>query len=278
MTRHALSIDFEDWFQAFAARGIGGWEQYPSRVPKDTERLLAVFAKHNVRCTFFVLGEVAEKFPDEIRAIHRAGHEISSHCYRHLPLFKQEPAQFEREMRGSLDFIGNLIGEPVLGFRAPFFSLREDSLWAIDSLHRLGLKYDSSINPIASALHGYRGAQRTIFTHPNGLIEFPITTYPLLGTNLPLGGGMYYRLLPYPIIRKGLRRIVARNEPLNIYFHPREFDPDLPRIKAGPKMYLINYAGTATLEAKLERLMQDFSFVPMREILLSPSPAGRGSG
>lgn len=272
MTRHALSIDFEDWYQAFAARGIGGWEQFPSRVPQDTERLLSLFARHDVRCTFFILGQVAEQFPDEVRAIHRAGHEIASHCYRHVPLFKQEPARFEREMRESLDFIGNLIGEPVLGFRAPFFSLRHDSLWAIDSLHRLGLRYDSSINPIASALHGYRDARRTIFTHPNGLIEFPITTCPVLKTNVPIGGGVYHRLLPYPVIRAGLRRVEARGEPLNIYYHPREFDPDLPRINAGWKMHLINYAGTSMLQAKLERLMRQFPFVPMREILL-PAPA-----
>ena len=265
--RNALSIDFEDWFQPFAARDIPGWQDHPSRVPRDTERLLAVFAKHNVRCTFFILGEVAEKFPDEIRAIHRAGHEIGSHSYRHLPLFKQDPATFEREMRQSLDFLGNLTGEPVLGFRAPFFSLREDSLWAIDTLHQLGLKYDSSINPIARALHGYRGAQKLPFVHPNGLIEFPITTYPLMGAALPLGGGVFYRLLPYPIIRAGLRGVTKRNVAANVYFHPREFDPDLPRIKAGLKMHLIVYAGTKTLEAKLERLMQDFTFVPMREVL-----------
>src|SRR5213596_865637 len=125
--RNALSIDFEDWYQPFAARGVSGWEAFPSRVPSDTKRLLNVLAKYNVRCTFFVLGEVAEKFPDEIRAIHRAGHEIASHSYRHLPLFQQEQNQFETEMRASLDFLEDLIGEKVLGFRAPFFSLREDS-------------------------------------------------------------------------------------------------------------------------------------------------------
>src|SRR5688500_7694674 len=170
--RNALSIDFEDWYQAFTARGISGWEQHPSRVPRDTERLLTVLEKHNVKCTFFVLGEVAEKFPQEIKAIHRAGHEIGSHSYRHLPLFEQEPAQFEKEMRKSLDFLGDLTGEPVLGFRAPFFSLREESLWAIDSLKKLGLKYDSSINPIAGALHGYTAGGRLPYTHPNGLHEF----------------------------------------------------------------------------------------------------------
>ena len=220
-----------------------------------------------MKCTFFVLGEVAEKFPEEIKRIHRAGHEIGSHSYRHLPLFEQEPAQFEKEMRKSLDFLGDLTGEPVLGFRAPFFSLREESLWAIDSLKRLGLKYDSSINPIAGALHGYTAGGRLPYTHPNGLHEFPITTYPVLGKALPMGGGVYYRLLPYSIIRAGLRRLNKRNIEGNIYFHPREFDPDLPKIKAGWKMHLIVYAGTSTLEAKLERLMQDFKFVAVRELL-----------
>ena len=265
--RNALSIDFEDWYEPFAHRGIAGWKEHPSRIPSDTERLLAVLGKQNVRCTFFVLGEVAEKFPDQIRAIHHAGHEIGSHGHRHLPLFKLQQAEFEAEMRKSLDFLGNLVGEPVLGFRAPFFSLRQDSLWAIDSLHKLGLKYDSSINPIASALHGYKGASRDPFVHPNGLFEFPITTYPMLGTAIPWGGGVYYRLMPGWIIRAGLRRLNARNIAGNVYFHPREFDPDLPRIKAGLKMQLIVYAGTRTLEAKLERMLQQFRFGPLRDWL-----------
>jgi polysaccharide deacetylase family protein (PEP-CTERM system associated) len=265
--RNALSIDFEDWFQPFVMRGVLGWEQHPSRVPSDTKRLLAVLEKHNTRCTFFVLGEVAEKFPDEIRALHRAGHEIGSHGYRHVPLFQQEQAQFEAEMRRSLDCLQQLTGEPVLGFRAPFFSIREGSLWAIDSLHRLGLKYDSSINPTAGMLHGYRAGGRLPYSHENGLREFPITTYSVAGMALPFGGGVYYRLLPYPLIRAGLRRLNRRNIAGNIYFHPREFDPDLPRLDVGWKMKLIVYAGTAGLEAKLERMLEDFEFGPCREFL-----------
>jgi polysaccharide deacetylase family protein (PEP-CTERM system associated) len=264
--RNALSIDFEDWFQPFAARSVPGWQEYPSRVPHDTKRLLAVMEKHKVRCTFFVLGEVAERFPEEIRALHRAGHEIGSHGYRHVPLFKQDQQQFEAEMRRSLDFLQELTGEPVLGFRAPFFSIREGSLWAIDSLHRLGLKYDSSINPIAGLFHGYRAGGRLPYYHPNGLKEIPITTYSLAGVSVPFGGGMYYRLLPYPVIRAGLRRLNRKNIAGNVYFHPREFDPDLPRLKTGLKMKLIVYAGTAGLEAKLERMLEDFTFVPLKEI------------
>ncbi|HVT88981.1 MAG TPA: polysaccharide deacetylase family protein [Tepidisphaeraceae bacterium] len=264
--KNALSIDFEDWFQPFAARNIDGWQQYPSRVPSDTKRLLTVLAKYNVRCTFFVLGEVAEKFPEEIRAIHRAGHEIGSHGYRHLPLFKLQPDEFEKEMRQSLDFLKQLTGEPVLGFRAPFFSIRKDSLWAIDSLRKLGLQYDTSINPIAGAFHGYRDGGRFPYTHSNGLKEFPITTYSMAGLSIPFGGGMYYRLLPYPVIRAGLRSLNKKNIAGNVYFHPREFDPDLPRLKTGLKMKLIVYAGTKTLEEKLERLLQDFTFIPMREL------------
>jgi polysaccharide deacetylase family protein (PEP-CTERM system associated) len=265
--RNALSIDFEDWFQPFAARSVPGWEQHPSRVPQDTQRLLTVLRRHNVRCTFFVLGEVAERFPDEIRAIHQAGHEIGSHGHRHLPLFLQQQDQFEKEMRESLDLLKQLAGgEPVLGFRAPFFSIRKDSLWAIESLHRLGLKYDSSINPIAGAFHGYRDGGREPYYHPNGLKEYPITTYSVCGAAIPFGGGMYYRLLPYKLIRAGLQRLNQRNIAGNIYFHPREFDPDLPRIKAGWKLNLIVYAGTRTLEGKLERMLRDFTFVPLREL------------
>ena len=270
--RNALSIDFEDWYQAFAARGIGGWDHYPSRVPRDTERLLSVLDKYKTKITFFILGEVAEKFPDEIRAIHRAGHEIGSHGYRHVPLYQQDQTTFERETRASNEFLTSLTGEPVLGFRAPFFSIREGSLWAIDSLRKLGFTYDTSMNPIAGALHGYAGAGRSAYTHPNGLHELPITTYRAAGVTLPFGGGMWYRLLPYFAIRTGLRRLNRRSVAGNVYFHPREFDPDLPRIRAGLKLYLINYAGTATLEQKLERMLQDFQWIPVRDYLREQIP------
>lgn len=266
--KNALSIDFEDWYQPFVARGVPGWEAFPSRVPADTDRLLSVLGKYKVKCTFFILGDVAEKFPNEIRAIHQAGHEIGSHGYRHLPLYAQKPEQFEADMRKSLDFLQDLIGEPILGFRAPFFSLREDSLWAINSLKNLGLQYDSSIQPTARVFHGYRAAGTERFVHENGLKEWPITTYPAAGMPIPFGGGMYYRLLPYPIIRAGLKRLNRKNVAGNIYFHPREFDPTLPRLKSNWKLKLIAYAGTKTLEAKLERMLQDFEFVPMRDLIM----------
>jgi hypothetical protein len=128
--RNALSIDFEDWYRPFDARAVDGWQQYPSRIPQDTTRLLSLLEQRQVRCTFFVLGEVAERFPDAVRALHRAGHEIASHGYRHVPLYQQEPGQFEREMRRSLTLLEQLTGEPVRGFRAPFFSIRSDTLKA----------------------------------------------------------------------------------------------------------------------------------------------------
>lgn len=268
--KNALSIDFEDWFQPFAHRSVPGWQQYPSRVPQDTDRLLTLFERHGVRCTFFVLGEVAEKFPECILAIHQAGHEIASHSHRHLQLFRQERKQFEAEMRRSLAFLQDLIGGPVLGFRAPFFSLREDSRWAVDSLKDLGFEYDSSMHATAGVFHGARlkGIDgRTPFTHDNGLREFPITTFPLLGMALPFGGGVYYRLLPYWIIRAGLRRINSGRMAAHIYFHPRDLDPDLPRLRAGMALRLIVHAGTVTLEAKLDRLLQDFEFCAMRDLL-----------
>jgi polysaccharide deacetylase family protein (PEP-CTERM system associated) len=226
-----------------------------------------VLEKHDVRCTFFILGEVAERFPDCVKRIHAAGHEIGSHSYRHLPLYQQEQGRFEVEMRQSLDFLAELTGEKVLGFRAPFFSLRADSLWAIDSLKRLGFVYDSSINPTVGVFHGSTVGGRLPFTHQNGLREFPITTVSVLGLSLPFGGGVYYRLLPYWAIRRGLEKINRENVAGNIYFHPREFDPDLPRLKAGVKMKLIVYAGTKSLESKLERMLEDFEFCPMREFL-----------
>ena len=264
--KNGLSVDFEDWHQPFAARSISEWKNFESRVPQDTERILGLFERLNVRATFFVLGEVAELFPDCIRAIHRAGHEIASHGYRHLPLSEQERCLFDLELRGSLEFLGELTGEPVLGFRAPFFSLGPDTLWAVESLKRLGLKYSSSIHPTVSLFHGFRSAPQQPFDHPNGLREFPITTLPLPGIPIPFGGGLYYRLLPYAAIRCGLRWLNRRNRPSVVYFHPRELDASLPRLRVGPTLDLIVYTGVDSFESKLVRLIQDFRFVPLREL------------
>lgn len=265
--RNALTVDFEDWYQPFAARGVTGWERYPSRVPDDTRRLVDLLGRHGVCATFFVLGEVADRFPDAVRAIHRAGHEVASHGHRHVPLYAQTQHDFERETRESLDRLAQLTGEPVVGFRAPFFSVRRDSWWAIDSLRALGLEYDSSIHPTAGLLHGFRDGGRLPYTHPNGLREFPITTYDLGRVVLPFGGGVYYRLLPYAIIRRGLGRLNRRLVGGTIYLHPRELDADLPRLKVGWRLRLIVYAGTRSFGTKLERLLDDFSFVPIRALL-----------
>lgn len=264
--RNALTIDFEDWHQPFAARAVSAWKNFGSRVPQDTERVLSLLGRLKVRATFFVLGEVAELFPDCIRALHRAGHEIASHGYRHVPLFAQERCLFDLELRGSMDFLRELTGEPVLGFRAPFFSLRSDTLWALESLKRAGVAYSSSVHPTISMLHGFRGGPQRPFRHANGVREFPIATLPVPGLPLPFGGGVYYRLLPYCAIRSGLRWLNRRKRSGVVYFHPRELDPDLPRLRVGLALNLIVYAGIDTLESKLTRLIQDFTFVPLREL------------
>jgi len=265
--QNALSVDFEDWYQPLAARDVSGWERFPSRVPDDTQRLLELLGRHGVRCTFFMLGEIATQFPDAVRAIHRAGHEIACHGYRHVPLYAQRREDFERETREAIDRLEQLTGERVQGFRAPFFSIRRESWWAIDSLRQLGVVYDSSIHPTAGVLHGYRDGGRVPYTHPNGLREFPITTFPLAGAAVPFGGGVYYRLLPYPCIRFGLRRLNRRDIGGNVYFHPREIDPDLPHLRTGWRLKLILYAGTRSFDRKLEHLLDDFSFGPIRDWL-----------
>ncbi len=262
--KNALTIDFEDWYQPFAARSLPGWERFGSRVPQDTDRLLSLLRSLGVRATFFVLGEVAEQFPESIRAIHGDGHEIASHGHRHLPLFHQPRDRFETELEGSLGLLRELTGERVLGFRAPFFSLREDTLWAVDVLKRLGVEYSSSIHPTIAVFHGHQKDKHLPFKHPNGIREFPITTLRLLGLPLPFGGGVYYRLLPYPAIRLGLDWLNRRGRSGVVYFHPREFDPDLPRIKAGPTVNVIVYAGIRSLESKLTRLAREFTFVPLQ--------------
>ncbi len=272
---NALTVDVEDYFQVAAfARQIdpATWDQIPLRVEHNTQRLLDLFAEHRVKATFFVLGWVAERCPGLVRTIAERGHEVACHGYSHQLIYGQTPAVFRAETVRAKACLEDQAQRAVLGYRAASYSITRCSLWALDVLAELGFSYDSSIFPIRHDRYGIPGSPRWPYrlTTPNGgtLIEFPPSTFSLLGYRLPVAGGGYFRLYPYPFTRFALARLNrTEGQPFIFYLHPWEIDPEQPRIHAGWLSNFRHYTNLRRCEARLRRLLGDFRFTTVREVL-----------
>ena len=272
---NALTIDVEDYYHVSAhegAVGVEAWDRYESRVEPNTQRLLAILDARHIKATFFVLGWVGERHPRLVHAIHESGHEIASHGYSHRRIYTQTPADFREETRRAKGHLEDTIGEAVIGYRAASYSITAKSLWALDILREEGFLYDSSIFPIHHDTYGIpeypRFSHRTNGIRPRGLIEFPLSTLRLAGLNIPIAGGGYFRLFPYPVTRWGIRRVNARDsQPVVFYLHPWEIDPQQPRIASGALSRFRHYVNLHKTEGRLIRLLEDFRFAPMRTVL-----------
>lgn len=266
---NAFTIDFEDWYQGLEIHS-DGWDGFEQRLPAAGCRLLDLLAEYGVTGTFFVLGRVAEDHPDLVRRIAKEGHEIGTHGYSHTLVYQLTPEQFREELLKSVDLLQNLTGAPVQGHRAPFFSIREDSLWALDIMAEAGLTYDSSIFPVKNYRYGIPNAPRwpySVSTKAGEILEFPMTTWKLGGRSLPVSGGAYFRILPYPIVKSGLRAANQAGHPAVFYLHPWELDPDHPRIPLARRISVTHYFNLGSTESRLRRLLQDFRFAPMGVVL-----------
>jgi polysaccharide deacetylase family protein (PEP-CTERM system associated) len=265
---NALTIDFEDWYQGLEI-GREHWDRFEDRIALSGRRLLAVLAEANTRATFFVLGHVAGRHPGLVREIHEAGHEIGTHGDSHEFVYRMAPGAFRTELEGAVETLQGLTGVAVLGHRAPFFSITKKSLWALDTLAELGLRYDSSIFPVHNDRYGIPGAPRWPYEvcNTSGFFEFPISTWRVLGTNLPIAGGAYFRIYPYAFTRMGLRSINREGHPAVFYLHPWELDPEHPRIQVSRRIAATHYFNLSATEGRLRRLLQDFHFAPVSEVL-----------
>jgi polysaccharide deacetylase family protein (PEP-CTERM system associated) len=274
---NALTIDVEEYFQVHNFEKIisrGEWDSFPVRVLDNTRRILNILARHRVHATFFILGWVANHYPVLVREIALAGHEIATHGYSHELIYRQSPAEFTEDLAKSLGAITMALqsSQPhiqasILGYRAPAFSLTPDSMWALDILRGHGLRYDSSIFPIA--VHDRYGRHTSRFATQviEGLWEFPISTFKLGGINWPVGGGGYFRLLPFKIIKFAIRRINAAGKPAVIYLHPWELDPGQPKICGCSRVsYFRHYLNLHKTEARFHRLLEEFQFKPIRDV------------
>ncbi len=278
---NALTVDVEDYYQVESFVKVirrEDWWQWESRVERNTHRLLDLFARGGARGTFFILGWVAERHPRLVKEIAHAGHEIACHGYDHQFILNQEPEDFRADVRRAKFLLEDLAGEAVEGYRAPTYSIMEQTLWALDILIEEGFRYDSSIFPIRHDRYGMPDAKRfphVIRRRAGEIMEFPPSTFRIVGQNAPVAGGGYFRLLPYSIFRWGLRRINRRENQSAIFMvHAWEIDPDQPLLPGSRFNLWRHRANLRLTEPRLERLLNDFRFAPARDVLrLGERPA-----
>jgi polysaccharide deacetylase family protein (PEP-CTERM system associated) len=266
---NALTIDFEDWYQGLEIPHAD-WSRFDDRIVQVGRRLLEILDRARVKATFFVLGFVAEKHPEIVREIAAAGHELATHGYSHTLIYTQTPEVFREELKRALGAVEQAAGVKVLGHRAPFFSITKKSLWALDILGELGVRYDTSIFPVMNYRYGIEDAPRwpyEIDANGHQLQEFPISTWRILGKNIPIAGGAYFRIFPYAVTRAGFRSINRDGKPAVFYLHPWEIDPDHPRIDLPRRIAATHYFNLKATEGRLMRLLHDFRFAPMKEIV-----------
>jgi polysaccharide deacetylase family protein (PEP-CTERM system associated) len=267
---NALTIDLEDYYHVSAFRNSmesSQWNSQQSRVERNTDLLLDLLDEAGCKATFFTLGWVAEQHPEVVRRVADRGHEVACHSLRHRLVYEMSPEEFREDTRAAKDLLENLSGTPVHGYRAPSFSIVDNSFWALEVLAELGFTYDSSIFPVKHADYGIPQASRAPFrvaTPAGPIIEFPMTTLEFAGQRSPFGGGAYFRLLPYWYTRWGIRFLNSQEErPVCIYLHPWELDPDQPRMSGNLTSRVRHYLGLRNTPAKFKNLIHDFTFLPL---------------
>lgn len=268
--QNIISVDLEDWFQVEAFAGLiprDRWETLERRLHAPTRRLLDLFEAKGIRATFFVLGWIAEREPELVQEIARRGHEIASHGWSHAALWNLDRQSFAGEAARSRQLLEQITGRPVLGFRAPTFSITRDRLWALEVLAECGYRYDSSIFPVHHDRYGIPDAPLEI--HRRGdLWEVPMSVLPLGSYRLPVAGGGYFRIFPLGLTCHAIRKMNAAGRPAVVYLHPWEFDPDQPRWPGvGRLTRLRHHAGIGRNFTKLTQLVERFRFGSAAEVL-----------
>lgn len=274
--RNYLTIDVEDYFQVAAFEDIidpKDWDAMEHRVVRNTEVILALLANHSVKATFFIVGWIAEKYPHLVQAIHNQGHVIGCHSYWHRKIYDLSPEEFRVDTLKAKALLEDIIGEPVLGYRAPSYSITGKSFWALDILKELGFTYDSSIFPIHHDTYGIPNAPRFEYRHTNGLLEYPISTALILGRKFPVSGGGYFRLFPYWFTQWALKAINQKEgKPFVFYLHPWEIDPEQPRMHQARLLSKFrHYNQLQRTQMCFEKLLKDFAFAPL-PVLAIPTP------
>ncbi len=275
---NAMSVDVEDYFQVSAFENHidrSQWDSLPHRVVNNTNRILDLFAQNDTRATFFVLGWVAERYPQLVQRIITEGHELASHGYGHLRATQQSREQFKEDVTRAKYLLEDIAGTKVKGYRAPSYSINKSNLWVHDELLEAGYVYSSSVYPVKHDLYGIPDAPRFAYQCNNGLLEIPITTAQLLGKNFPAGGGGFFRLYPYSLSRWNIQQVNNRDKQVAIfYFHPWEIDPEQPRQEGiSLKSRFRHYLNLDKTENRLKRLLNDFQWQRMDSLFLNKQAA-----
>jgi polysaccharide deacetylase family protein (PEP-CTERM system associated) len=259
-----LSFDVEEWFHSSNFDDIiarDQWTELGGRVQRNVSRILEVLAGRQVKATFFILGWVAEQFPQMVREIASGGHEIGAHGYGHRLIHSQTPAEFEADVKKCLECLSQAGAPDVAGYRAPSYSVTRDSLWALDVLVELGFRYDSSVYPVRfHNRYGIPDAPRSPHLIRPSLAEFPLPVVDLGGLSVPVATGAYFRLFPYAVTRAAMRRLNRAGLPVTVDLHPWELDTGQPYVKLPLSRGFRHYTNLGRMEARLRRLIDEFEF------------------
>ncbi|MDB2624707.1 polysaccharide deacetylase family protein [Flavobacteriaceae bacterium] len=262
-----LTFDIEEWFHILdnnETKGKSDWVKFESRIHKNMDIIFNIIDNAKVKATFFVVGWMAEEYPEIIKAISNRGFEVGSHSHLHQLAYQLDRQMFFKDVEKSIKTLEDTTGKKVRSFRAPGFSITEHNKWAFEVLHELGIEIDASVFPAGRAhggLASYKESKPSILKY-NGieLKEFPINTHHIFGKPLIFSGGGYFRLLPYNIIKSW----TSRNDYVMTYFHPRDFDHQQPIV---PGLSLTrrfkSYVGLKQCQPKLEKWLKDFDFVDL---------------
>jgi polysaccharide deacetylase family protein (PEP-CTERM system associated) len=259
-----FTVDVEDWFHILELPGtpaIKDWDRLPSRVEANFRRFLDLSDAAGVQITCFFLGWVAERFPSLVREAAARGHEVASHGYGHRLVYEQSPGDFFEDAHKARLLLEDILGGPVRGYRGAGFSVTEETPWFFEELVKAGYEYDSSVFPAVRSHGGLRQDRYgpyKIETPSGPLLEFPITVTEVMGRPLCFFGGGYLRLFPYALVRRMTQRVLNEGRPVIFYAHPREIDPDHPRLPMNLKRRFKSYVGLRRMEKKIRRIFQDF--------------------
>ena len=275
--KNFMTVDVECWFHAYNLKEQvppSTWHLQPTRVVSNVRKILDLFRTHDTKATFFVLGWVADHFPDIVKMIDAEGHEIGTHGYYHNLLTNMTPSQFEEDLEKSLIAIGKQTKQTVIGHRASNFTIVESTLWALEILTKYGIEYDSSVFPIKRERYGIarypnRLPHQLQFANGQPLTEIPMSTLGLGNNLIPISGGGYLRLYPYKITDRYIEQKNQRGLPAMVYFHPWELDTEQKRLNVGAMKGFQHYVNLDSTEWKLSRLMERFFFTSVKENLQS---------
>lgn len=267
-----MTVDVEDYFHVSAFEGkveFSDWgKKYPIRVDRNMDKVLELFARHNTRATFFVLGWVAEACPQIVRNIVDSGHELCSHGYAHKKANTQTRDVFREDVYRSKSILEDISGHEVKGYRAPSFSIDPSNEWTFNVLKELGFTFSSSTYPVKHDLYGAPDWPKQKYVRDEGIVEIPIPTSSGTGINLPIGGGGFFRLYPYRLSKVLIERFLRQTQqPYSFYFHPWEIDKDQPRMRGVPiKSTIRHYLNLHRMERRLDKLLSDFNWDTMSNV------------